>query len=157
MTRKRAKNTGVDAVLPGAMMGQGGTLQEWIAARFGPAVGASVVRMSYVASEEIDWLWERWIPSRMLTILGGYGGDGKSTLMASLVGAWTTGGALPDGCITQPANVLMLSAEDDVSYAIRPRLDLLGTDSSRVFVLKGTIRGDGRTGKTRIQCRHGRM
>ena len=146
MTRKQAKNTGVDSVLSGAMMGQGGTLEEWVAARFGPAIGASIVRMSDVDSEEIDWLWERWIPARMLTILGGYGGDGKSTVMASLMGAWTTGGALPDGCIAQPTNVLMLSAEDDVSYAIRPRLDLHGTDSSRVFVLKGTIRGDGRTG-----------
>jgi putative DNA primase/helicase len=101
--------------------------------------------MSDVSSEDIDWLWERWIPARMLTILGGYGGDGKSTVMASLIGAWTTGGALPDGTAAQKTNVLRLSAEDDVSYAIRPRLDLHGTDARRVFVLKGTIRGDGRT------------
>ena len=121
------------------------TLQQVVAARFGPPVGVSIVRMSEVESEEIDWLWERWIPTRMLTILGGYGGDGKSTVMASLIGTWTTGGALPDGSVARPVNVLMLSAEDDVAYAIRPRLDLHGADPRRVFVVKGTIRGDGQT------------
>ncbi|HEV2072395.1 MAG TPA: AAA family ATPase [Thermomicrobiales bacterium] len=73
-------------------------LGEWF---LQPAAGASVVRMSDVASEPIDWLWERWIPTRMLTILGGYGGDGKSTVMASLIGAWTTGSALPDGSLAR--------------------------------------------------------
>jgi putative DNA primase/helicase len=145
MPGKRAKDAGVGSVLEA-----GAAVRAEIAAHLGesflhPAAGASVVRVSDVASEPIDWLWERWIPTRMLTILGGYGGDGKSTVMASLIGAWTTGGALPDGSPARPTSVLMLSAEDDVSYAIRPRLDLHGTDSSRVLVLKGTIRGDGRT------------
>jgi hypothetical protein len=30
-----------------------------------------------VASETMEWIWEGWIPKRMLTILGGFGGDGK--------------------------------------------------------------------------------
>jgi putative DNA primase/helicase len=147
MAAKREKRAGPGV---GAVLAAGAKVRDEIAADLGPAflqpgVGASLVRMSEVASEEIDWLWERWIPSRMLTILGGYGGDGKSTVMASLISAWTTAGALPDGSVARQTNVLMLSAEDDVSYAIRPRLDLHGTDSSRVFVLKGTIRGDGQT------------
>lgn len=110
-----------------------------------PPVGVSVLSMAEVESQEIAWLWERWIPGRMLTLLGGYGGDGKSTVMASLIGRWTTGGALPDGSAVEPINVLMLSAEDDVAYALRPRLDLHGADPGRVFVVRGTVRGDGRT------------
>lgn len=110
-----------------------------------PGALAALVRMEDVSAEPIDWLWERWIPSRMLTILGGYGGDGKSTVMASLIGAWRTGRTLPDGAVARQTNVLMLSAEDDVAYAIRPRLDMHGTDIGRVFVLKGTVRGDGQT------------
>src|SRR5690606_6516100 len=97
-----------------------------------PPVGVSVLSMAEVESQEIAWLWERWIPGRMLTLLGGYGGDGKSTVMASLIGRWTTGGALPDGSAVEPINVLMLSAEDDVAYALRPRLDLHGADPGRV-------------------------
>jgi putative DNA primase/helicase len=110
-----------------------------------PPVGMAVLRIADVESQEIAWLWERWIPSRMLTLLGGYGGDGKSTVMASLIGRWTTGRELPDGSTIDPINVLMLSAEDDVAYALRPRLDLHGADPERVFVVQGTVRGDGRT------------
>lgn len=102
----------------------------------------ALLRVCDVEAEEIDWLWQGWIPRQMLTILGGFGGDGKSTVMAALIGALTTGGTLPDGTRASKTNVLMLSAEDDISYAIRPRLDVHGADGARVFVLKGSRVGD---------------
>lgn len=105
---------------------------------------AELVRMRDVVSEPIDWIWKGWIPRRMLTILGGFGGDGKSTVMASLIGALTTGGRMPDGEAATRTNVLMLSAEDDPSYAIKPRLEVHGADPDRVFLLKGTMKRDGR-------------
>lgn len=40
-------------------------------------------------------------------------------------------------------NVLMLSAEDDPSYAIKPRLEVHGADPDRVCLLKGTMKRDG--------------
>jgi len=40
-------------------------------------------------------------------------------------------------------NSLILAAEDDANYAIRPRLDLHLADLTRVFILKGTQREDG--------------
>ena len=110
-----------------------------------PAEGAATVRMSEVAPEEIDWLWDRWIPRRMLTILGGNGGEGKSTVMASLIGTWTTGGLLPDGSRVPQNNVLVLNAEDNAAYVLRPRLDVHEADVSRVISLQGTIRCDGQT------------
>ena len=103
-----------------------------------------LIRFSEVAAEPIDWIWKGWIPKRMMTILGGFGGDGKSTMMASLIGTLTTGGTMPDGEPAPLMNVLMLSAEDDPSYAIKPRLDVHGADATRVFQLKGTVRTDGR-------------
>lgn len=103
-----------------------------------------LLRVCDVAAEEIDWLWQGWIPRRMITILGGFGGDGKSTVMAALIGALTTGGTLPDGSRAPRTNVLMLSAEDDISYAIRPRLDIHGADGERVLVLRGTRGAGGR-------------
>jgi putative DNA primase/helicase len=97
-----------------------------------------------VESTPIEWIWKGWIPRRMLTILGGFGGDGKSTVMASLIAALTTGGTLPNGNRAPRMNVLMLSAEDDPAYAIRPRLEVHGADLGRVLLLKGTRKKDGR-------------
>lgn len=103
-----------------------------------------LVRGTEVRAEEIDWIWKGWIPRRMLTILGGFGGDGKSTLMASLIAKLTTGATMPDGETAPPMNVLMLSAEDDPSYAIKPRLDVHGADPTRYFLVKGTKHRDGK-------------
>ena len=103
-----------------------------------------LIRVSDVVEEEIDWIWKGWIPRRMLTILGGFGGDGKSTMMASLIATLTSGGTMPDGERASPMNVLMLSAEDDPSYAIKPRLRVHGADPSRVFLTKGTRHRDGK-------------
>jgi putative DNA primase/helicase len=102
------------------------------------------IRVSDVVSEEIDWIWKGWIPRRMLTILGGFGGDGKSTLMASLIGSLTTGGTMPDGEQAPLMNVLMLSAEDDPSYAIKPRLEVHGANPGKVFLTRGTKHRDGK-------------
>ena len=125
---------------------RGMTMAEWIDDRMSPPVTAALLRMSEVESEPIDWLWERWIPGAMFTILGGYAGDGKSTVMASIIAALTTGAPLPDGAVpARRTNVLLLSAEDDAAFAIRPRLDLHGADTSRVLAVQGALREDGRT------------
>jgi hypothetical protein len=121
------------------------TLMEWAENDRAPGIAPALLRLSDVASEAIDWLWERWIPAGMLTLLGGHGGDGKSTVMASITAALTTGRPLPDGAATRPTGVLLLSAEDDVANAIRPRLDLHKADSRRVLALQGTVRADGHT------------
>lgn len=101
------------------------------------------VSMRDVEEEEVKWLWPGWIPKGMFTILGGYGGDGKSTLMASLIGAFTAGSALPDGAIAPFTNVAMLCAEDDLSRAVKPRLRLHNADMERVITLTGMV-GEGR-------------
>ncbi|HWV24427.1 MAG TPA: AAA family ATPase [Thermomicrobiales bacterium] len=111
-----------------------------------PAAGElvpDVVCLEDVRAESLEWLWHGWIPRRMLTILGGYGGDGKSTIMAAITAALSIGGRLPDGSRAPRTNVLILSAEDDPGYIVRPRLDIHGADVSRVFLLKGSISGDG--------------
>jgi RecA-family ATPase len=71
----------------------------------------------------------------MLTILGGFGGDGKSTLMASLIAALTSGEPLPDGTVVDPLNVLILGHEDDPSRVLRPRLDANHADLDRIFLV----------------------
>lgn len=102
-----------------------------------------LISLAEVEPQQLDWLWRNWLPEQMLTILGGYGGDGKSTLLAYLISKLTRGGTLPDGTRAPLTNCLMLAAEDDPAYAIRPRLDLHNADASRVHLLKGTRREDG--------------
>lgn len=87
---------------------------------------------------------DRWVGTNAYQY-SGYGGDGKSTLMASLIGALTTGGKLSDGTTAPLGNVLMLNADDDAAHAVRPRLDLHGADTTRVVGLNGSVGTDGKT------------
>lgn len=101
-----------------------------------------VIGMDEVEEEEVIWLWPGWIPRGMFTILGGYGGDGKSTLMTSLIGAFSRGGLLPDGARAPKINCMMLCAEDDINRAVKPRLRLHDANMSSVKALTGMV-GEG--------------
>jgi putative DNA primase/helicase len=105
-----------------------------------------IVRLRDVQSEPVRWLWPSWLAYGLLTILGGYGGDGKSTLLMSLVATLSRGGVLPDGKRAPVVNTLILSAEDDAQYAIRPRLEAHHADLDRITLLKGA---EGEGGKTK--------
>lgn len=100
-------------------------------------------RMSEVEAKEIDWLWPGWIPRGMLSLLGGYAGDGKSTLTTSLIASLSTGSPLPDGSIAPITNSLILPAEDDVAHVVKPRLALHGADMERVHVMQTVFDADG--------------
>ena len=78
------------------------------------------VRLTDIDAEALTWIWPGWIPAGVLTILGGYVGDGKSTAMAALVAALTSGAPLPDGTTVPPINVLILGVEDDPARVLRP-------------------------------------
>jgi len=90
----------------------------------------------------IHWFWFNRVPMGMLTLIVGDPGLGKSFLSLYMAAKISTGGAWPD-CDSLPDNrapegsVVILSAEDDLSRTIRPRLDWLGADSSKVFALEG--------------------
>ncbi|MCA9833355.1 MAG: AAA family ATPase [Thermomicrobiales bacterium] len=97
----------------------------------------TLVRLSQVQPREIDWLWPGWLPKGMLTILGGYAGDGKSTITMALAAAFSTGGTLPDGMKAPVTNTLLLLAEDDLEHVVRTRLDAHGADVDRIISLTG--------------------
>lgn len=100
----------------------------------------TVARLSSITSQPLDWVWPGWIPSGMLTILGGHVGDGKSTAVAGLVGALTTGRPLPDGTTVPPKNVLLLGLDDDPVRILRPRLIANRADPDRVFLIEPSTR-----------------
>ncbi len=105
---------------------------------------AILLRASDVTIKPITWIWNQWLPQSKLTILGGAGGTGKTTLALALASAITTGGSFPDGSMCQEiGNVLIWSSEDDPDDVLVPRLKAMGADLSRVYFVSA-ITQDGK-------------
>lgn len=101
------------------------------------------VRVADVAPEHVEWLWQARVPLGKVTVLDGDPGLGKSTVTLDLAARVSTGTPMPDEQErSDPAAVLMLSAEDGLADTIRPRLDAAGADVTRVHVL-GEVVVDG--------------
>ena len=101
-----------------------------------------IVSLADVKPLPIDWLWFNRIPLGMLTLILGDPGLGKSFLtlyMASMVstgGAWPDRDEIPDNCAPK-GSVVILTAEDDLSHVVRPRLDALEADVTKIDALEG--------------------
>ena len=94
-----------------------------------------LIRMSDIQPEEVQWLWYPYIPLRKLTVIQGDPGEGKTTFVLAVIAALTKGEALPEREPLDPVNILYQTAEDGLADTIRPRLDALGADCSRVLVI----------------------
>ncbi len=103
-------------------------------AKFG-ATALRVVNMADVAPETVTWLWHPYIPKGKLTLIEGDGGIGKSWLSCAIACAVSNGRGLPNSEPFEAGNVLMLSAEDGLGDTLRPRLDAVGADVSRIYAL----------------------
>ena len=77
------------------------------------------------------WLKNNLIPLGTMTIFGGKGSEGKST-MALHIAAELSRGTL-DGDITEPAGTIILSVEDDAATAEKPRLLAAGADVHHIY------------------------
>ena len=94
-----------------------------------------LVLVADVDREQIRWLWPERIPLGKVTVLDGDPGTGKSTLTLTIAAKVTTGSPFPDGTRPERADVILLSAEDDIGDTIRPRLEAAGADLTRCWVL----------------------
>ena len=94
-----------------------------------------LIRMSDIQPEEVQWLWYPYIPLGKLTVIQGDPGEGKTTFVLAVIAALTKGEALPEREPLDPVNILYQTAEDGLADTIRPRLDALGADGSRVLVI----------------------
>jgi putative DNA primase/helicase len=103
---------------------------------------SSFVCMADVEAETVAWLWHPYIALGKLTILEGDPGLGKSWLTCALASAVSRGKGLPGVEPFKPSGVLMLSAEDGLGDTLRPRLDAVGADVSRVFALNKPLTFD---------------
>ena len=105
-----------------------------------------LIRMSDIQPEQVQWLWYPYIPLGKLTVIQGDPGEGKTTFVLAVIAALTKGEALPEREPLDPVNILYQTAEDGLADTIRPRLDALGADGSRVLVI-----GFGRVGRAAAQ------
>jgi len=111
----------------------------------GTQVIAWVDDLSRVAPRGVGWLWPGRVPLGKVTLLVGDPGRGKSLLALDMAARVSRGGQWPDaaGGSAPLGRTILLSAEDDTADTIRPRLDALGGDPSRVRVVRAVDWEDG--------------
>jgi hypothetical protein len=65
-----------------------------------------ITNLQDVEVEEVEWLWEPYIPFGKITIVQGDPENGKTTTISAIAAALTTGMALPNGVSHAPADVI---------------------------------------------------
>ncbi len=114
---------------------------------------AGAVRLADVKPTNIRWLWPGRIPLGRVTLLVSDPGIGKSLLTLDIAARVSRGAPWPDqeqgarspeqgarnanpnSPLHAPCSVLLLTAEDDLADTIRPRLEALGADCSRILAI----------------------
>jgi hypothetical protein len=91
--------------------------------------------LSDITSEPLHWLWEKRIPLGKLTTLDGDPGLGKSLLTLDLAARVTTGRPMPDGAPGVSGTVVLIAPEDGAADTIKPRIEAVGGDPSRIRLL----------------------
>jgi len=95
--------------------------------------------MQDVKAEKVKFLWEPYIAEGKITIVQGDPSGGKTNLMLAVAAALTKGEILPgNNHVSAPANIIFQTAEDGLNDTIKPRLEKLGADCSRVYVIDET-------------------
>jgi hypothetical protein len=93
------------------------------------------VTMDTIQTEKVDWLWPKRIPFRRITMVDGDPGSGKTFFALAVAASVSTGKPLPGHVANiSPAFVLLLSIEDGFADTVRPRLDALGADCSKIVI-----------------------
>ena len=92
-----------------------------------------------VQEESVRWIWEQRIALGKLTVLDGWPGVGKSTIVADLAARITSANPMPDGSrshLASPATVLLASGEDGFADTILPRFLAAGGRPDRLRLLR---------------------
>ncbi len=100
----------------------------------GVLVDVDTTTATDIQTEPVSWLFEPYIPIGTVTILLGEGGEGKSFYSLALAAAVTKGVALFGAqSALPPSGVIIQNAENGWPFVIKPRLEMLGADCSKVF------------------------
>jgi hypothetical protein len=106
--------------------------------------GLQLVRIADVEREEVSWRWSGRLPRGKLVLIEGDPGTGKSWLTMAISTAVTLGNPLPgDAERFESQDVLIFSAEDGLADTIRPRLEDMGADLTRVQAVSAVMDANG--------------
>ena len=105
-------------------------------------MGARLVWAKDVAPEDVKWLWRPYLPLGKLTLFDGDPGLGKSWVSLAIVTAISLGRGLPNYKPFEPGVALVASAEDGKADTLRPRLDAMGADVTRIAFVDGLFTMD---------------
>jgi hypothetical protein len=96
-----------------------------------------VCPVSRLGSRPLVWLWPNRLALGKLAILDGDPGVGKSLVTLDLCARLSAGRLFPEADSGPTASgAIVLNGEDSAEDTIRPRLQSLGADLERVFVLQ---------------------
>jgi hypothetical protein len=96
-------------------------------------VDVETTTASEIHSKPITWLLNPYLPIGTVTILLGDGGLGKSFATCAIAAAISRGQLIPGMDKPFPASdVLIQNAENPMNMVIKPRLEMLGADCTRI-------------------------
>lgn len=100
----------------------------------GTIIDVDMTSAAEIQSQPISWLWQPFLPIGTVSILFGEGGEGKSLLSLALATAISKGLPLPgmDSAIVPPSDVIIQNAENSWPMVIKPCLEMLGADCSKI-------------------------
>ena len=102
-----------------------------------------IFSMRDVVKKSVEPLWPGRLIRGKLNIVAGDPGLGKSWMSLDMVTRVSRGWTWPDGSIAPQGDVLIISAEDGMEDTIRPRLDDLEADLSRIHGIRITLKQGG--------------
>jgi len=94
-------------------------------------------RASSLKMNAIQWLWQNRYALGKVGLLAGLPDEGKGQVFCNMAATVTQGGEWPCGEGRAPkGNVLLLTAEDDLSDTVAPRLVAAGADLDCVEIVR---------------------
>jgi hypothetical protein len=99
-----------------------------------------LVKLADVVAQPVSWLWPGRIARGKTTLIVGDPGQGKSFLTLDVASRVSLGTHWPDGVQAPNGHVVVLAAEDGIADTIRPRVDAMGGDTSRLWILQAVRR-----------------
>lgn len=103
-----------------------------------------------VTMRAIDWLWDNRFAVGKIGIIAGLPDEGKGQILCYIAARVTRSLEWPNGEGRAPqGNVIILSAEEDPSDSLTPRLAAAGADLSRIHYVKMVTDHDAKTGQHR--------
>jgi len=91
-----------------------------------------VIHWDKLPTGSVRALWHPYILAGTVNLLQGDSSTGKSFFSQAIIAALTTGQALPNAEPMPPCNVIIQNAENSFTDVIKPRLQQLGADFSRI-------------------------